>query len=102
MGRISKLVIGACLVLFFSIPVYAVQYTLTDEACNCSATYEEGTYVTLTATPSADSVFVGWTGACNGSQKTCEIYMDGDKTVNAKFNKKPTKPVWRRTPKANM
>jgi uncharacterized repeat protein (TIGR02543 family) len=102
MGRISKLVIGACLILFFVVPAYAELFTLLDLSCNCQTTFEEGTVVTLTATPDPDSVFVGWSGACTGSQKTCKIVMDGDKKVNAKFNKKPTKPVWRRTPKATM
>jgi uncharacterized repeat protein (TIGR02543 family) len=97
MGRIGKFFIGACLVLAFASPVCAEKFTLVDETCNCSSTFEEGTVVILTATPDIGSVFMGWSGDCTGKKKTCELIMDGDKKVNAKFNKKPITPAWRRS-----
>src|SRR5262249_1358776 len=33
----------------------------------CNASFDPGTKVTLTATPSANSVFTAWSGACSGS-----------------------------------
>jgi len=65
----------------------------------CKGTFEPGTEVTLTATPCPDSNFIKWTGEfCNNSkEKVCKFTMPNkDVTINAQFNKKPMKPVWRR------
>ena len=43
-----------------------------------------GSVVTLTATPDANSVFLGWTGACSGTG-TCQVTMDLVKNVKASF-----------------
>ncbi len=53
----------------------------------CSAQFTQGTTVTLTATPDADSVFAGWGGDCSscGIDTNCEITMDADKTCTATF-----------------
>jgi hypothetical protein len=51
----------------------------------CTATFNPGQRVTLTATPDAGLVFIGWGGACSGSARTCTLTMNGDKTVNADF-----------------
>ncbi len=56
------------------------------EGSGCSASYEEGTSVTLTASADAGSTFVGWNGACTGSSNTCTVFMDEAKTVTAKFD----------------
>ena len=53
---------------------------------NCSATYEEGTAVTLTATADAGSTFAGWSGACSGTNTTCVVTMTQPKSVTATFN----------------
>ncbi|MGH7310066.1 MAG: InlB B-repeat-containing protein [Candidatus Rokuibacteriota bacterium] len=50
----------------------------------CSAAILEGTAVTLTVTPTADSFFVGWGGACTGIEP-CVLVMNGAKTVTANF-----------------
>jgi hypothetical protein len=47
-------------------------------------TYDEGTVVTVTATPSAGSVFTGWSGACSGTG-ACTVTMSADRTVAANF-----------------
>lgn len=49
----------------------------------CSEMVDYGTTVTLTATASGGSRFVGWGGACTGM--TCAVKVDGDKTVDANF-----------------
>jgi hypothetical protein len=51
----------------------------------CSADFTPGSSVTLTATPSAASVFAGWSGACTGTG-TCTVTMDSAKSVTATFN----------------
>jgi List-Bact-rpt repeat protein/phosphoesterase family protein/concanavalin A-like lectin/glucanase superfamily protein len=50
----------------------------------CSATYNSGTAVTLTATPAAGSTFAGWSGACTGTQ-TCTVTMNAAQSVTATF-----------------
>jgi len=55
---------------------------------NCSQSFDSGTVVTLTATADADSVFVGWNGACSGTG-SCTVAMIEDKLVTATMEKKP-------------
>ena len=57
----------------------------------CSASYPEGTQVTLTATPDAASkaTFGSWTG-CTSTTSTCTVTMDADKSVTATFAKAGT------------
>ena len=50
----------------------------------CSGTYNNGTVVTLTATPDATSILSGWSGACTGTG-ICTVTMDSDKSVTATF-----------------
>lgn len=51
----------------------------------CAASYDENTMVTLTATPSMGSIFVGWSGAgCVGTD-TCVVSMTEPTTVTATF-----------------
>ncbi len=71
-----------------------IQRTLTLNATNGSATaapnpstgtYDDGTVVTLTATPDAGYVFTGWSGDASGTTNPLNITMDADKTVTANF-----------------
>lgn len=51
----------------------------------CSANFETGVAVTLTASPAAGSTFSGWGGECEGSQLTCEVTLDASADVTAGF-----------------
>jgi sugar lactone lactonase YvrE len=52
----------------------------------CSASYEAGTIVTLTATPEAGSVFTGWNGGGCGGSGVCVVGMTGATLVMANFS----------------
>jgi YVTN family beta-propeller protein len=52
---------------------------------NCSAAFNQGTAVTLTAAPTAGSTFAGWSGACTGNG-SCVVTMNSSQTVTATFN----------------
>ncbi len=54
----------------------------------CSATFEDGTSVTLVAVPDASSSFSGWSGACTGTG-SCALAMTADRSVTATFT-----PLW--------
>jgi secreted trypsin-like serine protease len=50
----------------------------------CTANYAAGANVVLQASPSAGSVFAGWTGSCQGAG-SCTVSMNGAKTATANF-----------------
>ncbi|APV50548.1 hypothetical protein BWI17_13110 [Betaproteobacteria bacterium GR16-43] len=51
----------------------------------CAKTFPIGTVVTFTATPDAGQIFVGWSGACNGTAPTCTVTLNAFTSVNAAF-----------------
>ena len=57
-----------------------------DCGSDCSEQYAENAQITLTATPSADSAFVGWAGACTGTESSCQVILTEAQTVTATFN----------------
>ncbi|MBJ74483.1 MAG: hypothetical protein CMN31_24660 [Sandaracinus sp.] len=67
--------------------------TSTPGAIDCGATcsddFEHGTRVTLTATPAASSELVAWGGDCSGSSPTCEVDVNGARSVTAEFGLAP-------------
>jgi YVTN family beta-propeller protein len=83
----------------------AVQYSLTvtksgtgagtitsnpagiDCGSTCSASFDEGTTVTLMAAAAPGSEFAGWSGDCSssGTSTTCTLTMDAGKNVSASF-----------------
>ncbi|CAL2088963.1 conserved exported hypothetical protein [Tenacibaculum sp. 190524A05c] len=72
-----------------------IQRTLTINATNGSVstnpnpsggTYNDGTSVTLTATPDAGYQFDGWSGDASGTTNPLSITMDADKTITAMFS----------------
>ena len=52
----------------------------------CSATYDSGTVVVLTAAAASGSTFGGWSGSCTGPSTTCTVTMSGARSVTATFN----------------
>jgi hypothetical protein len=67
-----------------------VSSTPTGIACGdtCTASFTDGTMVTLTAEPAADSLFTGWSGACSGDATTCDVTLSAAASVTATFTKK--------------
>jgi hypothetical protein len=59
--------------------------TQIDCGATCSASYDVGTVVTLTATAAAGSVQTGWTGCDTASGATCTVTMKAARTVTATF-----------------
>src|SRR5437660_6880204 len=55
-----------------------------DCGATCSAGFNSGTPVTLTATPASGWLFQGWGGACSGTG-TCSLTMDASKSATASF-----------------
>lgn len=55
----------------------------------CSASFRDGTIVSLTASPSGTDVFAGWSGDCSGTATTCTITMGADRQVTATFARPP-------------
>ena len=57
----------------------------------CSASFQQGTQVTLTATPAPGSTFSGWSGAGCPATGTCTVTMSAAESVTATFS--PIPPV---------
>src|SRR2546421_106703 len=55
----------------------------------CTATYNSGTSVTLTASPDIGSVFGGWSGCDTVADTTCTVTMSAARSVTAAFNAQP-------------
>ncbi len=57
------------------------------ESCafSCSQAFDDGTVVTLTATPDASSTFTGWSAGGCGGVGTCQITIASDVTATATF-----------------
>lgn len=51
----------------------------------CSARFDTGSIVTLTASPASGSKFTGWGGACSGTVATCTVTMSRLREVTAEF-----------------
>jgi peptidoglycan/xylan/chitin deacetylase (PgdA/CDA1 family) len=57
----------------------------------CSASFNQGTAVTLTASPNSGMLFTGWTGDCTGTG-TCSVTMSAAHNVTASFDVAPPPP----------
>jgi hypothetical protein len=51
----------------------------------CSAYFNAGTQVVLTANAPSGVTLVGWGGACSGTASTCTVTMNGPQAVTARF-----------------
>jgi hypothetical protein len=69
-----------------------VTATGIDCGATCSAQYDPGTIVTLTATAASGSKFDGWSGACSGT-RSCTVTMSASRTVTAVFTDTNRRPV---------
>jgi hypothetical protein len=61
-----------------------------DCGATCSQSFDDGTAVTLTATPDPGSTFTGYTGDCSGS--SCSLTMSADHSLAATFTANPPPP----------
>lgn len=59
-----------------------------DCPATCSASFVEGTSVSLTATPASGNRLADWGGACGGTA-SCSVTIDGDRSVSAQFEAVP-------------
>src|ERR1700730_6889649 len=59
----------------------------------CSASFNPGTLVTLTATAAANSSFAGWTAGSCSSNPTCVVTLNANERVTAVFNVAQSAPV---------
>lgn len=64
-----------------------VRIDTTGTSCGtaCSAGFATGTSVTLSAIPGAGESFIGWSGACSGTEPTCTFIVDSSTSVGAAF-----------------
>ncbi|WP_444996962.1 InlB B-repeat-containing protein [Aliikangiella sp. IMCC44359] len=62
-----------------------------NQSCQADFTKDSGS-ITLTAVPADDSVFVEWSGDCEGGS-TCTVDSSGNHSVTAIFNLKPVSMV---------
>ena len=69
----------------------SVTSNLAGIACGntCSAMFNSGATVQLTATSAADSTFSGWGGACAGQGNPCAVTLNSDSSVTATFQLLP-------------
>lgn len=82
----------------------SVQSSPPGIACglSCSGPFDDGSQVTLTATPATGSAFAGWSGAgCSGTGN-CELTMSAEQTVTATFNAVPPTPPPTKATKATI
>ena len=62
--------------------------TGTVASAPAGADFEAGTVVTLSAAPSANSDFAGWSGGCSGMAPVCSVILNSSTSVNATFKLK--------------
>ena len=83
----------------YTVPTHALTVTVSGTGTvtgtgincpgDCSETFNQGTNVSLTATPGANQSFAGWSGACTGTG-ACSVSMTAARSVTASFAPLPT------------
>ena len=58
----------------------------------CSADFDGGTSVTLTASPASGANFSQWGGACSGTSSTCQVNLASAQSATATFVTPPPPP----------
>jgi hypothetical protein len=53
---------------------------------DCTRRFVQGDSIFLTAVPNGSDTFLGWSGDCSGVTSSCNLTMDGPKTVIANFS----------------
>lgn len=66
--------------------VSGVWSTVSPPVDTCSATFNDQTVVTLSATTTPGNVFAGWSGAVNSTANPVQVLMNANKAVTATFN----------------
>ena len=93
----KKFLLAICVALFTvncspepEIPVYTLTVTAGDggTVSQTGGSFEEGTSVTITATPNPEYEFTGWSGGASGTDNPLTVVMTSDKTITASFIKK--------------
>ncbi|HEX7311876.1 MAG TPA: PASTA domain-containing protein [Gaiellaceae bacterium] len=64
-----------------------------DCGATCARDFDQGTLVTLTATPADGSTFAGWSGDCSGGAATCTVTMDASRSATANFQTSSSPPL---------
>src|SRR6185436_17959286 len=64
----------------------------SDAGGSCSASYDAGTIVTLSAAGRNGQQFSGWSGDCSGSSPSCQVTMSQARHVTATFAPPPPDP----------
>jgi hypothetical protein len=59
---------------------------LSGSVDGCSATFESGASVSLSASAGVNSVFAGWSDACSGSSSPCSVTVNSALNTTATFN----------------
>lgn len=68
-----------------SVPTQETQINCGATCASTTASYPDGTIVTLTATPGQEGMLITWGGHCSGTGETCTLTMDAAKSVSVKF-----------------
>lgn len=68
-----------------STPPQDTQISCTTSCATSTVSYPENSIVVLTAAPGQEGMLITWSGHCSGAGETCELLMDGPKTVGVKF-----------------
>ncbi len=93
MKKILVILLVLTVALFFmGCPTPITGFTIETEATNGTITldpdqetYEEGTEVTVTATPDQGWLFDGWTGSLSGTENPTTLTVDGNEFIGATF-----------------
>ena len=79
--------------IFSAIPTVTLTVNATNGTVDYSASHQQGTTTSITATPAAGYTFIGWDGDASGIDNPLTITMNSNKTITALFTDKPQLPA---------